>query len=154
MKIANKLSKKPANRPQLRLSKTVSKALKRGTGVVERPLATLRQVHTPKTARAWLGQSLADVGREIARLTRRLRAFDKAAVWHWEHGGVMASEAREAYGRLIANKLSAMLGRMVGIKLVANSPWTLSAWTQCVDCGAWFELRRRRQKRCDACICQ
>ncbi len=126
--------------------------MKRGTGAVEQRLATLRQVHTPKTARAWLGLSLADVGREIARLTRRLRAFDKAAVWHREHGGVMTAEVREAYGRLIANKLIAALGRLVGVKLVTNSPWALSAWTQCADCGTWFELRRRQKKRCDACI--
>jgi hypothetical protein len=96
--------------------------------------------------------SLAEVGREIARLTHRPRAYDKAAVWHWEHDGVMTTEVREAYGRLTANKLTAELGRLVGVKLVANSPWTITAWTRCTDCGAWFELRRRQQKRCDACI--
>jgi hypothetical protein len=119
---------------------------------VERPLATLRHVHAPKNVRVWLGLSLADVGREIARLTQRPRAYDKAAVWHWEQGGVMTAQVREAYGVMVANKLTTRLGRVVGIKLVANSPWTLTAWTRCVICGAWFELRRCNQKRCEGCI--
>jgi hypothetical protein len=135
-----------------RISGVVSKPVKSRKAGVERPLATLRHVHAPKNVRAWLGLSLADVGREIARLTRRPRAFDKAAVWHWEQGGVMTAEVREAYGAMVANKLTAQFGRVVGVKLVANSPWTISAWTRCAICGAWFELRRCNQKRCEACV--
>jgi hypothetical protein len=151
--------KKPAKpseifrqRPLQRISGAVSKPLKSRKGGVERPLATLRHVHAPKNARAWLGLSLADVGREIARLTHRPRAYDKAAVWHWEQGGVMTAEVREAYGVMVANKLTAQLGRVIGVKLVANSPWFLTAWTRCAICGAWFELRRCNQKRCEACV--
>jgi hypothetical protein len=121
---------------------------------VERPLATLRYVQTPEKVRAWLGLSLADVGREIARLTKRPRAYDKAAVWHWEQGGVMTDEVRQAYGTMVANKLTVQLGRVVGVKLVANSPWTITAWTKCKDCGEWFELKRRSQKRCANCLLQ
>jgi hypothetical protein len=138
--------------PLKRISGVVSKPLKSRKAGVERPLATLRYVHAPKNVRAWLGLSLADVGREIARLTRRPRAFDKAAVWHWEQGGVMTTEVREAYGGMVANRLTTRLGRVVGVKLVANSPWTITAWTRCAICGAWFELRRCNQKRCEACV--
>ena len=150
-----KLAKPPKisrERHHKRISEVVSKPLKSRKAGVERPLATLRHVHAPKNVRAWLGLSLADVGREIARLTRRPRAFDKAAVWHWEQGGVMTAEVREAYGAMVANKLTAQFGRVVGVKLVANSPWTISAWTRCAICSAWFELRRCNQKRCEACV--
>jgi hypothetical protein len=147
-----KLSKISRKRPFQRLSGAVSKPLKSCKGSVERPLATLRYIHSPKNVRAWLGLSLADVGREIARLTKRSRAYDKAAVWHWEQGGVMTAQVREAYGVMVANKLTAQLGRVVGVKLAANSPWTITAWTRCTTCGAWFELRRCNQKRCACCI--
>ena len=139
-------------RPVRQVLETVAKPLKSRKGGVERPLATLRYVHSPKNVRTWLGLSLADVGREIARLTKRSRAYDKAAVWHWEQGGVMTVEVREAYGVMVANKLTAQLERVVGVKLVANSPWTITAWTRCTACGAWFELRRCNQKRCACCI--
>ena len=121
-------------RPVRHVLETVAKPLKSRKGGVERPLATLRHVHAPKNARAWLGLSLADVGREIARLTHRPRAYDKAAVWHWEQGGVMTAEVREAYGVMVANKLTAQLGRVIGVKLVANSPWVLTAWARAGCC--------------------
>ena len=139
-------------RPLQRIPEPVSKPLNSRKRSIERPLATLRHVRSPRNVRAWLGLSLADVGREIARLTTRPRAYDKAAVWHWEQGGVMTAQAREAYGVLVANKLTAQLGRVVGVKLVANSPWTITAWIRCATCGAWFELRRRNQKRREGCI--
>ena len=123
----------------------VSKPLKGRKAGVERHLATLRHVNSPEKVRAWLGLSLADVGREVARLTGRRRAYDKAAVWHWEQGGVMTDEVRQAYGTMVANKLTAQLGRVVGVKLVTNSPWTITAWTRCKDCSEWFELKRRSQ---------
>ncbi len=63
----------------------------------------------------------------------------------------MTTEVREAYGVMVANNLTAQLGRVVGVKLVANSPWTITAWIRCATCGAWFELRRRNQKRCEWC---
>ena len=138
--------------PFRRISGAVSKPLKSRKAGVERPLATLRHVQAPQNVRAWLGLSLADVGREIARLTQRPRAYDKAAVWHWEQGGVMTAQVREAYGVMVANKLTTRLGRVVGIKLVGNSPWTITAWTRCAICGAWFELRRCNQKRCAGCV--
>ncbi len=152
MKKLAKLPKISRKRPFQRLSGAVSKALKSRKGGVERPLATLRYVHAPKNVRAWLGLSLADVGREIARLTKCPRTYDKAAVWHWEQDGVMTAQVREAYGVMVANKLTAQLGRVVGVKLVANSPWTIMTWTRCTVCGAWFELRRCNQKRCACCI--
>ncbi len=133
-------------------SHAVSKPLNSRKTGVERPLAILRRINSPEKARTWLGHSLADVGREIARLTGRPRPYDKAAVWHWEQGGVMADEVRQAYGTMVANKLTAQLGRVVGVKLVTNSPWVLTAWTKCKDCGGWFELKKRNQKRCDNCI--
>jgi hypothetical protein len=150
-----KLAKPPQIRRKrrlLRLPKAVSKPLNSRKRGVERPLATLRYVHSPKNVRAWLGLSLADVGREIARLTKRPRAYDKAAVWHWEQGNMMTAQVREAYGVMVANKLTVQLGRMVGVKLVANSPWTLTAWAKCIECGTWFELRRRDRQRCEVCV--
>lgn len=151
MKRTAKRPRTTPKRSSRRISRAVSKPLKSRKEGVERPLASLRVVHSPGQVRAWLGLSLAELGREIARLARRPRAYDKAAVWHWEHGGVMVSEVREAYGVLIANKLTAQLGRNVGVKLMTNSPWTITAWTSCVICEAWFELRRHNQKRCTQC---
>ena len=147
-----KLRPKAPKRPFRAISKTVSKPLKSRKVRVEQPLAIVRHVDSSRKVRTWLGLSLADVGREIARLTSRRRAYDKAAVWHWEQGGVMTDEVRQTYGMMVANKLTAQLGRVVGVKLVANSPWTITAWTKCKDCGGWFELRRRNQKRCETCI--
>lgn len=142
---------KGKKRPSRAVSKTVSKPLNSRKRGVERHLATLRHVNSPGKVRTWLGLSLADIGREIARLTGRPRAYDKAAVWHWEQGGVMTDEVRQAYGTMVANRLTAQLGRVVGVRLAANSPWTITAWTKCKVCGGWFELRRRNQRRCTDC---
>lgn len=123
----------------------------RGTGV-ERLLPTLRVIQTPRQARAWLGLSLAEVGREVARLTGRKRAYDKTTVMFWERTRITAAEVRQAYATLMANRLTTLLGRTIGVKLVANSPWHISAWTQCATCDQWFELHRRSHKRCPQCV--
>lgn len=123
---------------------------KRGVGV-ERTLSAVRAVHSPKQARSWLQLSLAEVGREVARLIARKRAFDKTTVLFWERGGPTSAEVRQAYATLIANQLTQRLARVVAVKLIANSPWHITAWTQCVECGQWFELMRRTQKRCGLC---
>ncbi len=146
------ITQKSKKRHPLAVSKPVARLLKSRRTGVERPLATLRYINSPEKVRAWLGLSLADMGREAARLTSRRRAYDRASVWHWEQGGVMTDEVRRAYGTMVANKLTAQLGRVVGVKLATNSPWTMTAWTKCKDCSGWFELRRRNQKRCEACM--
>ena len=101
--------------------------------------------------RLWLGLSLADVGREVARLIHRERDYDRRTVFGWESGKPMGQAERDAYGVLIANKLSSALGRTVGVKIVANSPWHISAWTQCTKCGNWFEIHRAREIHCEQC---
>jgi hypothetical protein len=105
----------------------------------------------PKPVREWLGFTLAKHGAELARLTGRTRPFDRRTVFGWENGKPMAREIVDAYGVLIANKLTADLDRIVGVKLIVNSPWHVKAWTACATCGHWFELHRARDRRCPEC---
>ncbi len=115
------------------------------------PLARMRTLTTPKKVRLWLGLSLADVGREVARLTARVRPYDRRTIFGWESSKPMGKAERDAYGILIANKLSDELGRVVGVKLITNSPWRVTAWASCANCGSWFQLSRARSTRCKAC---
>jgi len=105
----------------------------------------------PKKAREWLGLSLSEVGCEIARLTGRERPFDKRTVSGWEHGKPLSAAVRNAFGVLLANQLTARLGRVVGVRMESNSPWRVTAWAQCRECRTWFHLRRAKQTRCEAC---
>ena len=125
----------------------VSKASPR----VRSPLAWVNVLKGPRKVRLWLGLSLADMGREVARLAERERVYDRRTVFGWERGKPMGQIERDAYGIQVANKLSAELGRIVGVKLIANSPWHVTAWTACRKCGSWFELHRSRDIHCPEC---
>lgn len=150
----HKVKKPYKNSPKRGLTpkkQTVAKASTTRLKGVERVLPTLRVIHSPKKVRAWLGFSLAELGRELGKRTGRVRAFDKAAVWNWENGSPVSADVQNAYAILIANKLTALFGRIIAVRLVVNSPWDISAWTQCAQCAQWFELKRRTQKRCATC---
>ena len=118
---------------------------------VPTPLQGIRGIRGAKKAHLWLGLTLAHLGQELARLTGRVKPFDRRTVFGWESGKPMAREIVDAYGILIANRLTERLGRTIGVKLVANSPWYVTAWAKCLACGTWFELHRAKQKACNAC---
>ncbi len=115
------------------------------------PLATLRCLKNAKTVRAWLGLSLEETGKELARLTRREFPFTKQAVAKMEAGRING-DVLHAYGQLIANRINAQTDRLTGITIAANSPWHITAWRRCADCGAWYPLERITQRRCRRCI--
>lgn len=119
-------------------------------GVVS-PLKRISTLTSPKKVRQWLGLTLATMGAELARLTGRERAFDRRTVFGWESGKPMAQEIMDAYGTKIANKLTTEMGRTIGVRVVANSPWHVTAWVKCVECSNWFQLHRAKQRRCDGC---
>lgn len=118
---------------------------------VSYPLSSIRGIRGAKKARLWLGTTLAKTGAELARLTGRIRPYDRRTVCGWERGKPMAREIMDAYGILIANRLTTVLGRTIGVRLIANSPWHVTAWTKCATCDKWFELHRAKQLKCDQC---
>ncbi len=115
------------------------------------PLAVLRHLKDAATVRAWLGLSLEETGKELARLTRREFPFTKQAVAKMEAGRING-DVLHAYGQLIANRINAQTDRLTGITIAANSPWHITAWRRCIDCGQWYPLERITQRRCRRCI--
>jgi hypothetical protein len=111
----------------------------------------LRRLKDAKTVRAWLGLSLEEAGRELARLTGREFPYTKQAVAKMETGR-LNSDVIRAYGQLIANRLNAQTERLTGITLVAASAWCITAWQHCAECGQWYPLERATQRRCRRCM--
>lgn len=109
-----------------------------------------KRINDPSKARHFLDLSLSEIGAEVARLTGRPSAYAKSTVVKWERAGQVEPDVRRAYGTLIANRLTALTGRTIGITIEANSPWRVQAWARC-DCGAWYPMQRANQKRCDKC---
>lgn len=107
-------------------------------------LGVLRNLTTLKRVREWLGLSLEEAG--------KLCSVSGSSIADWQSGHrVMPRSAIEKIGTLIANRLTKELGREVGVKVETNSPWHITAWTRCVECRAFFNMRRSRDRRCEAC---
>ena len=106
----------------------------------------------PEEAIAFVGLSLAEVGKELARLTDRRYPYSKAMVSKWKSGARVDPLIVEAFGVLIASRLTALMGRRVGVRIALNSPWHVEPWAECIDCGAWFRLKRVNHKRCAQCV--
>ncbi len=114
---------------------------------METSLSSIKGIKNAQKARNYLGLSLSELAAELSRLTGK--TVFRQLVCHWEAGRRKPSaDMLKAYGVLIANRLSDNLGRIVGVKMVVNSPWHVAAWTQCCDCGAWFELCHSLTKHC------
>jgi len=110
-------------------------------------LRDIRYLKTLKKVREWLGLPLSGMASELG--------VSKSLVVSWQSGHrKITAEAIERIGVMIANKLSADLGRIVGVKIVVNSPWRVTAWTQCARCREWFELQRSRDRSCEKCRTQ
>lgn len=117
-------------------------------------LAGAREVHSPKAAKAFLGMSLAEMGRGVARIEGRAEPYRKATVANWT---VAANRKRfrpmndsqiKAVGVLIANRVVQLSGREnIGIHLTHNSPWRITVWARCL-CGKWYELKRADWRGC------
>lgn len=128
----------------------VHKAFKRRSPGFRTPLQRLATLKSARRVREWIDMSLAEMGEHVARLTGRPQPYVKSAVSAWENGSYMDVDIRRAYGILIANKLTALLDREVGVTIEANSPWHVIAWFQCA-CRKWTPLKRSNQQRCPSC---
>jgi hypothetical protein len=116
-------------------------------------LAQVRRLRSLRAIREWLALSLADVGREVARLTRRESYYDRSPVLVWEKKGGCSPDALRAYGTLIANQVASLLGTDdLGVEIEANSPLHVRVMRCCIECREWFELRRVGQRRCTSCV--
>lgn len=98
--------------------------------------------------------SLAEMGREVARIEGRKPAYHKGTVerWclasnrkrHWE----MSDSQIAAVGVLLANKVDALANRAYpGVKIEHNSPWRVTVWSRCY-CGRWYEMKRTGDVGC------
>jgi hypothetical protein len=111
------------------------------------PLSDIRAVRSPKAACCAMGYVQKELAGELSRLTGR--AISAEMVQHWEAGRrPLPLLARRAYGQLMANYLSRMLGGQIGVTISVNSPWRVHAWRECALCGKWFELHTARSKFC------
>lgn len=118
-------------------------------------LNDLHKARTLKDARHWLGLSLRQMANVMEpQGDRRQSHLSKATIAAWENPRDKRkpnSEQIRQVGVMIANKLTAELGRTIGVKMHVNSPWRIRAYTQCCDCGRWFEMQRDTSKRCKRC---
>jgi hypothetical protein len=107
-------------------------------------ISDLRYLKALKNVREWLGLSLREAG-QLCGVSGQL--FND-----WQSGHrIMPASAKEKLGEQIADKLTRDLGRIIGIKMETNSPWRITAWSQCKKCRAWFQMRRSRDRLCDEC---
>lgn len=111
--------------------------------------AYLRSVCSAKLAREYLGLSLLNLAKELSRLTGETVTKNRAR--HFESGcSPIPNDVRLAYGVLLANRLTAALGREVAVTLSINSPWAITPHIQC-RCGRWTEMITDRSRNCPAC---
>lgn len=99
--------------------------------------------------REYLAYSLVDMGAKLAKLIGRARPYAKSTVHAFEKGtSPLSDELIEAYGKLVAQKLTRKAhGHTVGVKLAVNSPWRITAWTEC-RCGKWFKMDTINRRQC------
>lgn len=97
-----------------------------------------------------MGVSLKTLSEELTRLSGEAVTKDRAR--HFDAGdSPITHNVRMAYGTLIANRVSAIMGREVAVTLAINSPWAITPFVACVRCGKWFEMKTDKSKRCHEC---
>ncbi|CAG1772720.1 hypothetical protein BAC2_02922 [uncultured bacterium] len=135
-------------------TRIVSKRFAKGSRKVRGTISIVRSLRSPKSVRVWLGFSQSDMGSELARLMHKPSPFGKSTISEWESGKKPLSRSViDVYGVLIANRVARLTKRPndVGIKLEINSPWHISVWSWCDQCGSEFEIDRANQSRCPNC---
>lgn len=112
-------------------------------------LGVLGDLRGPKQAREWLLLSLSELGLEIGKYTGK--SFHRSTVSLWElELRTMPAEVLGVYCELVAQKISRLLGRQIEISIEANSPWRVSAYSQC-HCGQWFKMHDAKSRNCPRC---
>lgn len=112
-------------------------------------LSVLGDLKGPKQAREWLILSLAEMGQELGKYTGKV--YHKSIISNWDRGyRKVPFEVVQAYAELIANKLSALLGRRIEISIEVNSPWHVSAYARCA-CNQLFKMHDAKSKHCPKC---
>lgn len=128
-------------------------SVRRQSHSVWSPLRRIASVRGPLAVQTLLGLPLADLGAQIGRLCGR-EAFSKQRVSEWNRGvATMSQDVLDAYGILLANWITRRLGgrRTIGIKLQVNSPWYVTAWTECDRCDRWYEMHAQTDRLCESC---
>jgi hypothetical protein len=112
----------------------------------------LARIRGLKGAREFLGLSLRELSLLIPPDSdRRQKHVSKSLVCAWQNGARMSQGQLDTVGLLIANKVTALVGRDIGIKVTCNSRWRFSAWGWCADCHRVFKLKSFRVRRCERC---
>jgi hypothetical protein len=106
-----------------------------------------RSIRGIKTAVHFLDLSYAEIGKEIARLTKRNYPYSKQRVHDWVKGAAVTKQVVKAFGTLLATAMTSRAGRKIGVTIEKNSPWHVTVYGQC-ECGEYFRLRHARHRRC------
>ena len=130
-------------------SRRVRKPFKRRSPRVQGAITTLDMLRSAKLVREYLAYSLVDMGAKLAEITGRARPYAKSTVHAFEAGtSPINDDLFLAYGKMIARKLTRQArGHVVGVKLAHNSPWRITAWSEC-QCGLWFKMKRIDRRKC------
>ena len=103
-----------------------------------------------KHVRAWLELTLVELCSEVERISGK--HYGKSTVSDWEsRRRPVSTSARRAYAVLIANRLTEIMGREIGVRLAVNSPWHIAPFAQCRRCSQWHELKSVNHKFCKEC---
>jgi DNA-binding transcriptional regulator YiaG len=107
----------------------------------------LAKITSFRRLRDWLGMSLEDVA--------KLTGYHKSTVAAWQAGRRAApQEALDKLAARVATRLTHYIGhdvRIIGAKVIVNSPLHVQAWTWCENCGAEYQMKRSTDRYCAKC---
>jgi hypothetical protein len=107
-------------------------------------LSRIRYQVCLKGIRTWLGLSLSEMG--------TLLETKASSIADWQSGHrIMPGSKIQVIGQRIADKLTSEYGRTIGVKMSVNGAWRVTAFVQCSQCRAWFELKHPHWRRCEEC---
>ena len=102
----------------------------------------------------FLGMTVAEFASRLPSQWSTRKNISPQLVCDWKRGYRRPNDKKthtglsqiETISQLIANKLSSRYGRDIGVRIVVNSPWKVTAWTWCRQCRDFHELKRWNQK--------
>lgn len=115
-----------------------------------RPKSELKRLQYLKNlrhVREFLGLTLSELAALMPSSWKNREHVSKSEVCGWQNGSRTMSRAQlDRVAQLIANKLTARYHREIGVRILVNSPWHITAHYWCDKCKAFHELRRADQK--------